>query len=243
MNCTAHQLIKAALRSIADLGVGREPSTSEVADALFALNRMIDAWNIDPLAVFTRRIDAYTLTPSKQSYTIAQGLHADFEAPRPTEIETANLILNSQDPPLRRPIEILNDQQWASIKLQGVHSSIPLRLYYDGGFPIATIFLWPYPDQAFQLELYTWQQLTEFTAATDHVNLPQGYADAIALNLAVMLAPEWNMQLRPDVASRAALALGAVRAHNAPSPLMDCDSAVLGGGRRSGFNRLTGDLF
>jgi hypothetical protein len=58
-----------------------------------------------------------------------------------------------------------------------------------------------------------------------------------------MLAPEWDMKLRPDVASRAALALGAVRAHNATTPLMDCDSAVLGGRNRSGFNRLTGDLY
>lgn len=241
MNATALQLIKAALRSIADLGVGREPSASEVADALFALNRMIDAWNIDPLAIFTKRFDTYNLTPSKQSYTIAQGLHADFEAPRPEKIELANLLMNNLTPVLRRPIELINDQQWGSIKLQGVHSSIPLKLYYDGAFPIATIYLWPYPDQAFQLELLTWQALSEFQSETDVVTLPHGYADAIALNLAVMLAPEWNMTLRPDVASRAAIALGAVRAHNSPSPIMECDAGVMSGSS-SNFNRLTGDL-
>jgi hypothetical protein len=240
MNTTPRALIKAALRSIADLGWGRDAGPSKIADAMFALNRMIDLWNIDPLAIFTPSAQIYTLTPSKQVYTIGPA-GADFTAPRPERIEWANLLLNSLTPGLRKRIHIATMQEWAAIKLQGVHSPIPTELWYEPAYPLANIHLWPYPDQANGLELYSWQAISEFATADDAVVLPPGYAEAITLNLAVALSAEWNAPLRPDVAHRAAEALGAVRSHNSTTLIAECDSIGLDG-PGSGWNYLTGEI-
>jgi hypothetical protein len=232
MNTTPRALIKAALRSIGDLGWGRDAGPSKITDALFALNRMIDEWNIDPLAIFTPSIAVYTLAPSKQVYSIGPAaappaVQPDFNAPRPERIEAANLVMTQTTPALRKSIHILTMLQWANIRLLGVQSAIPTQLYYEPAYPLANIHLWPYPNQSFGLELYSWLGISEFATADDAVVLPPGYANCIALNLAVALSAEWSAPLRPDVASRAATALAAVRNHNSPTLIAHCDSIGL----------------
>jgi hypothetical protein len=238
-------LLYAALRQAGILrGARRGASGSENADAFDCLNRMLESWNTDRLAIYTIRAASYPLTSGKQAYTIGQdptGQTApDFDAARPARIEQANLIITTE-PPLRRPIKLLNDQQWASIRIQAISTAIPQKLYNDGGYPFSTLYLWPAPSLAYQLELYTWQALGTFTGPTDTVILPPGYTRAIVSNLALELCITFGIDPRPLLVKVASESKAAIESLNAPMPVMGCDSGVLGGRRSGTFNWLTGE--
>lgn len=251
---TCLDLIRSSLRLIGQLRPGRGAGASELVDAMYVLNAMLDNWNTDPLKIYTNRIDQYDLRAGVFSYTYgAPGFNCDFEVPltalgniilpeaRPI-IEQANVILNDIEPPLRKPIQLIGDQRWSLVKIQNIPGgAIPTLLYFDGGWPVGTIYLWTAPSMSWQLELYTRQALSQFAATTDNVVAPSGYLSAMRYNLAVALGLEWGKPAGPDVAELARSTLRDIQSLNADSPVMSCDGAVLvkpGGGT---FNRLTGE--
>lgn len=234
---TVLDLIKSSLRLIGQLGPGRAPNASETADALFVLNGMIEAWNTESLAIYNTRADQYPLTAGKQSYTIGTG--GEINAPRPVQIERANVVLTMvAGPDYSVPLELLTDERWSAIPVKALQSSIPRALYYDNAYPLANISLYPVPTTTPKLELATWQQLTGFATSSDTVAFPPGYADAIRYNLAVRLAPEWGKVPRPDVLALAVDSLAKIKTLNGETPELRCDPAVTC--NRSAFNILTG---
>jgi hypothetical protein len=253
MPTTCLDMIRSSLRLIGQLGPGRGAGPSELVDAMYVLNAMLDQWNTDPLKIFTTRIDVYPLVAGKFSYTYG-GPGSDFvistSAPgpmtlplvRPT-IEQANVILNDVSPVLRQHISIIGDQGWSLIKLQNIPGgAIPTKLYYDGGWPSGVIYLWTAPGKNYQLELYTSQPLSQFAATTDQVVAPSGYLSAMRYNLAVALGLEWQKPASPDVIELARVTLRDIQSLNAETPLMQCDSAVLPGPSGGDFNWLSGEV-
>lgn len=231
-------LIRSSLRLIGELGPGRTitANSTPAVDAGFVLNAILDSANADRLNIFTISNASYNLTAGQQSYTI--GASGNFNTTRPQKIESANLILSGN---LRQPLKLINDQQFASIKLQSVQSTIPQYLYNDGNYPLSTLFLYPVPSANLQLELWTWQLLSQITDITATASLPPGYADFLRFRLAVRLAAEWGKPLRPDVVELANQAERNIQRGNLPAPLMACDGGVLNG-RGGQFNYLTGEI-
>lgn len=257
MTNNAQGIINRALRDLGGLRAGQTTSTDIYADCFAALNEMLDTALLDELMVFTIRIDAYPLTAGLQSYTIGPS-GANITAARPTRIEEANIIINTVTPVVRTPLELLNDAQWSAIRVQSIPNALPLKLYYDGGFDassgFATLFLWPGPVASYQLELFTWQQLTSFANQTTAYNFPPGYVQWMRKQLAVEIAP--MMMLHNKLGriswqvSESALALvkehaiaakAAIQSYNAPSPIMAGDPAFSGVSRRGGWNYSIGE--
>jgi hypothetical protein len=239
---TVQELVYAALRiSGVVTGAGRAASTEQNADGLVSLNRMLSSWSIARSHIYQTQTATYPLA-SQQSYTIGKDpagiLTADFDAPRPNRIERAAVWLDS----LRLPVHVMTDEEWDAIKLQGLQGSFPTRIYCDYAAPFATITVWPVPGNATSLELRTWTAFSEFAALDDAAFFPDGYEEAITYNLAVRLAALFRTQLTPEAVAIARESLARVQAHNAPSPLMSCDSAVLPSSRSGSWNWMTGDL-
>jgi hypothetical protein len=218
---------------------GRGASSSQLADAFASLNRMIDAWTIQRLLIYTIRADRYNLSPSQITYTIGPG--GNFDATRPVRITAANIVLLGSTE-TRVPLRLLTDRDWAAKRLQVVPTTVPTELYNDGAFPVSTLFLWGYPTAANDLELFTWSQLTPFGAATDPVVLAPGYEDAVVYNLAVRLCGQFGTQLRGDVAQIARESKGLVKSYNSISPRISSTDIGTGANRGGGFNYLTGGL-
>ena len=239
MSILLSSVLSASLRVAGiTLAPGRTPSTDQSAEAIQILNRMIGSWDIDRDKIFTVEIDAYTLTPGKKTYQIGPGA-ADFGAAlRPVEIESANIIVNTTNPVVREPVRLLTPLEWAAIQLQDITGTIPWALYNDEGNPFSTLYLYGQALAAYQLELFTWQQLQVFAATTDAVVLPPGYEHAIVWNLALLLAATYPAQanIRPEARDIAWDALNAIQAKNAPAPPMKVDAAITraDGGRRGG---------
>lgn len=237
---TGLDLFTSALRLIGAAASSEPPEDAEISDCKDAANLMLDSWNTDGLNVFTKRIDSYPLAGGKNSYTLGPG--GDWDAPRPQRITKANLIKTDVVPYLRIPVEVLDDLQWGAIKLQGVDSSIVLKIYSDGAYPVSTVWTWPQPTMSYLLELYTWQLLAQFDDLTADLSFPPGYARAIKYNLACEIAPEFGKEPSPRVAQIAIESKAALQSFNAdPPPQMPCDGGVLTGRNRSGFNYLTGE--
>lgn len=233
------ELLRSSFRCIDVLREGQGPNSDDETDALFVCNAMLDTWGAKRLLVYAIQILQYTFVPAQNIYTIGPG--GDFStgtAERPEKIERANLILNDNEPDIRRPIEILTFERWSEIKAQDVTTDIPLAIYPDKAFPLGNLYVYPVPDKAYPFELYVWQQLSQIASVNATITLPPAYAEAIKYNLAIRLSLEWGKPLKPGVAVLAQQALAALESQNAPQPKLRNDAHFLSirRGSRPTFN-------
>lgn len=233
---TAQQLIIDSLLSLGAVSPGEIPTVNELNDCLRFLNRLIDSWNSDRLYVYTISVATFDLVAGQMTYTIGGKPPGDFDADRPVKIESANIIYPSTGTALRYPLRLVEDDEWASIRLQSIPSTIPTVLYNDGGFPRSTLYLWGQPAASQQLELYTWQQLSQITILGTTISLPPGYERALMYNLAVEIAPMFDGDIS-RVALQAAESKAAIQSQNVASPKLIPDQAACGTGVRAGFSR------
>jgi hypothetical protein len=217
------------------LGPGRTPSPAQFQDSIDELNRLSGSLNCDRLFIYSIARNEYPLDPPQASYTIGESpdplIEADFPAPRPQLIESANIV-NAGGANLRRPLVLATDLEWAKISLQAFPNTIPELLYNDRGYPLSTLYLWGQPMAGQILELFTWVQVPAFQTITDQVLLPMQYEDALVLNLAVRLAPHFQKVLDQNVREDARISLMRLESINAPQPIAD-----LSGGPGCGGNR------
>jgi len=228
-------------------GPGRTANPEQFQDALMALNGMLDSLGIQHDAIFSINNERYTLSPSKRSYSIGidplGARTADFQAPVPTRIDQARLVLTASASPVYLPLTIATADQWASITVRDVPTTVPQVMYCDYDYPIANLWFWGYPTAGNDVELWTWQTFTRFNTILDQVVMLPSYVDMCVYNLAVRLADQFGTVLSPNVMTEARRTLSRIKALNNPSlPMGSADYGVKGdhGGGRGDFNYMSG---
>ena len=222
MSVTASTLIYAALRKAGvTLGPGRTPSPAQSQDALDELNRLLGSLSTDRYFIYGLDILTFPLQAGRKTYTIGPG--GDFDTPRPQEITGANVITGSGASTLRYHLTMLTAQQWAAIAMQDQAGTIPEALYNDKASPKSNLSLYGQPMAAMQIELYTWHLIPALESEADLIDLPPGYDDALVLNLACRLAPQFQLQLDPMVLQQARESLMRLESLNAPQPIAILD--------------------
>ena len=225
---TVKDLISASLRTINVLGEGDVLDGGMASNALYALNDMLDAWNVERLMIYTISSSTWDLVPGKQTYQMGPTAVApDFQAPRPVNIEAAGILINGME----FPLDLLGDDEWEATGLKSLVSSIPTALYNQGSYPNTALSLWPKPGAAYKLVLYTWQNLPAFADLGVEVSFPPGYAEALRYSLAVRMAIELQRPVTQALADMATSTKAKIKRNNAVAPLMACDPAILGGPR------------
>lgn len=201
---------------------------------------MVEAWGIEHLALFTLNRNTFTLVPGTQNYTVGTG--GTFAMARPARIEYVSIvILNNPAQPLELPLRMFNDDEWQTqIPIKSTTTTIPTGVYDDGGFPLRILSYWPVPTVANQTILGTWSALTSFPDLVTDVTFPPGYLKALRFNLAVDLAPEFGVSLRPEVLAQAIASKAAIKSVNIEPVYSRIDDALMDnkGGR---FNYYTGE--
>jgi hypothetical protein len=210
----ASAVINPALKLLGVITQGETPSASESADALAALNSMLDNWSTERLNVFYIQNFTGSVSNGTNSYNIATG--QTWNTPRPVRIEAANIILSN----LTHPLEIVSPADWAGIKEKGTLANVPTKLYYDQAVPTGKIYLWPTPNASSTIDLWLYSALTQFADLVTSVDLAPGYLDALIYNLAVRIAPEFGSVVRPEVAQVAVESKAAIRMLNGAQPGM-----------------------
>lgn len=227
------------MRLINVLGVGETPSAVEANQALSSLNDMIDTWSNENLLIYAKAYESFPLVVNKQAYLMGTG-SADFNTVRPQMIEAMNFQQISGTTTVELPIEIINQDQWASISVKTITSNLPTRMWPQYTFPYVTLNFWPIPDVTNNVIIWSWKPFTSVAASlTTAIALPPGYNKALRYNLAVELAPEYGKSLDSTVIAQATNSKAALKRMNSRVDLMGTDPALLP--QRSTWNWYTGE--
>ena len=165
-------------------------------DSFEMYNTLLDEWGTQELLVWEYYRTVQNLVANQRLYKIgpkAIDATVDFDLVRPPRIEFASILVftepNGSTHPIRRPLQVLHVQDRASIGMDRTYSSIPLRLYYNMGWPIGLIDMWPIPNTSVnQLEMWVWRQLQAAATPADIIMLPPAYKKALQYNLALDIA-------------------------------------------------------
>ena len=226
---TAQTLINRAMRLIGALEAGETPTADETTDVLYALNSMLESWRLERLMVYVITDVTHTLTPNDGVYTI--GPTQNINVTRPIKISLATVTDSDVDVPLI----IADKQAWENIFDANTVSTYPEVLYYEATYPNATINLWPIPSKANVLTLSLWGVLDGFATAATTVSLPPGYERALAYNLAVEIAPEFQLPVPEAVVGLALNSKASIKRVNSPLIVSQIESASMSGGRYNVF--------
>jgi len=226
---TALTVIEAAARHLGKLESGGSLTSDEANDGLRVLNGMLETWANDGLPIHGTTLTSHTLVASTGSYTIGAA-GADITATRPIRILEA-FIRDSSG--FDRKLRVLPIEEYDRLVDKDTESSYPRRLYYDPTWDDGTIYLWPVPDTAYTLFVRYENQLGPFSATTTSFSLPPGYQEAIEFNLAVRLAPQYQVEVPEITYQIAEESLAAIKSVNQAGrvPRLRSDAPRLRGAR------------
>src|SRR5688500_1268969 len=101
------------LRLLGVLGEGETASASQLADALDAVNVLLDSWSNDNLLCIAIVREEFTLTAGQSSRTM--GPSGNFNTTRPIDIENATIEDQSASPTAEYPLTIIGRDEYAAI--------------------------------------------------------------------------------------------------------------------------------
>jgi hypothetical protein len=185
---TARDLIASAFRLIGVQASGENLDPAMGADALLTFSQMLDAWAGDRLTIYSQSRTENTLVSGTQRYSIGAG--GNWSQARPLWIDGAAWLTSDG---LESPISVFTRSEWRSVSLKNLQSILPAGLFYNPTFPLGAIDLWPVPtDATVKLVLYAPSAALTSVASLDTlISAPEGWAQALRFNLAVLLYPEY----------------------------------------------------
>lgn len=215
------------------------PSPDQLSDAIVLANLMISQANTKRTMMYTTSILELPLTAAQKVNTIGSYTTTTWQVPRPEKIKYANLVLNTSGTPVRLPIYIATDQEWADIAVQDIPGAIPRLLYCDYAMPISTIYLVPQDQGGDTLELFVWPGLPQLVTPDDLIVFAPGYDDWFTQTLGIRLASAFHLEVGDDLRTAAQAASRAIQSRNGQGPRGSTDYPH-GRGNSGSFNYFDG---
>lgn len=234
---TALDLVTTSLQLLGVVASGEPVSAGEANDGMKALNRMLDSWTNESLMIPSKVREVFALVASQQTYTWGAG--GNWNSARPQRIEQALCQIVGTTPLLELPCDILNQAQYANVRIKATPSVFPTAIYNDDANPLANINVWPVPTAVNNMVFYSWKPLADLATLTTALSLPPGFEDAIMYNLAIRLAPMFGKPISMEVAGIAAESKANVKRMNTKKRYLGVDPALTT--RSSRWNWRTGD--
>lgn len=223
---TALDLLTLALKDIGALGIGQSISAEDTADGLATLNMMMDQLSVERLGVF-HLIDTAKQSTGAQSYTIGTG--GDFNIARPVKINAAyaRLASSGAGSAVDYRITMIDAREdYARISLKTL-VSFPEYAFLDTAYPLANLFLYPVPNSSYELHIVTMDALQQFATAATAVNLPGPYKALLRYNLAIYLAPSYQLEPTPALVRLAMNAKRVVKRMNNQIPSLSMPRGLM----------------
>lgn len=221
---TPLDIVNAALirSGVLDGNGGETASANQINGAFTELNGIISMWNRKRWLCWAEQDIACTATGA-QSYTIGTG--QDFDVTRPDRLEAAYVrllpVVNNQ--PYDRPLYVVESHEdYSRITLKNL-TTYPTAIFYDTQFPVGNILAWPVPPSGqYELHIIIKSQITPFTTLTENIvdDVPPEYLMALVWNLAVYLAPQYQVALDPNTIAAAKTYLNTIRQANIQVPTL-----------------------
>lgn len=233
---TAGELINGALRLIGMLAEGETTSAEASADALTAMNQMIDSWNTERLAVFTTQEQVFTWPAGQLSQTL--GPSGDFIGNRPIELDDSTYFVDTSNG-ISYGIKIINQQQYDGIAVKTVTSSYPQVIWVNTNYPNIDMHIYPVPTRALEWHFISVAELDKPATLSTQLAFPPGYLRAFRYNLACEIAPEFGVEPSPQVQRIAMASKRNLKRINNPGDIMGLPYSIVG--TRQRFNVFAGN--
>jgi hypothetical protein len=197
------------------LGPQRTPSPAQMQDGVEELNRLIGSLNCDRLFIYSLAEYSLPLEPGKTSYTIGVPCNpetvVDFALSRPLMISKASLTTEGGG---CAHLRVTSEPVCGDSCGGGT-------LYNDRAYPVSTLRLSTPAGAGVSLSIFVWQTTPRVSAAGDLIAVPEGYEDALVLNLAVRLAPHFQRRIDPALRLDARESLMRIQSINAPQSVLE----------------------
>lgn len=223
---TVNALLTAALSRLLADADGANPD--HLALALLRLNDLIDAWKIEGLTVYTISRVLWTITGAT-SYTVGSAGTIVVDRPSNASDLRFALLNNAFTVPVEMPIDNFTEDQYQAIAIKSLTSTYPQGFYYNPTSPFGTLTPWPVPtSSSLQGVMYANAPAGE-VGLYDTLSLPQGYRRFYRDNLAVELAPDFDLQPSQVLVQSAIDSKASVKRANVRMVELVSDAAGLGG--------------
>ena len=233
---TVRDLITAALLDLGAIASGESPTATEAADAFRRLNLLLETWRLESLMVSS--LDTVTkVMTGATSYTWGSG--GDINTTRPVRLDHAAQRLAGTSPALDLPLTVLTDEEYESIGLKGLTSTIARWVYLDRAYPQASLFTYPVLPSGDSLLLSVWHPLTAFASLDTTVALPPGYELALQTSLSIELVSMFrDCTVTPALAAQAIRSKALIKTVNSRPRFLALPAGLpTGRGRRGGTDR------
>jgi len=230
---TALTILTDALLELGVLSTGETPSTEQQTDGLRSLNRLMEKLSNAKAFAFYSDEASLALT-GQASFTI--GPSGDVVDLRPISIESATAVLNN----VTYPVSVYTDQQWDSIPNKTDTGTIPQAIYYEGVMPDGIVKVYPLCTGS-TIYVRFLSVVSSFATISTALSMPPGYEEALIKNLAINIAPQYEIgNINPITVKEAKSALAYIERVNTVIPRLSLDSRLPGltSGNTSFYNML-----
>lgn len=224
MSTTAGDQINGALRLIGQLAEGEVPSAETSADALTALNQMLDSWSAERLSVFSTQDQQFTWPASQKTRTL--GPTGDFVGNRPVLLDDSTYFRDPSNN-ISFGIKIINQQQYDGIAVKTVTSTYPQVLWINMDMPNVSMYIYPVPTKALEWHFISVTELTEPATLATTLVVPPGYLRAFRFNLAAEIAAEFGIEPPPQVQRIAMSSKRNIKRINNPDDVMSLPYSIV----------------
>ena len=233
---SAGEIINGSLRLIGALAEGEVPSAETSADALMAMNQMLDSWNTERLMIYNT-IDQVFTWPSGQ-ITQTLGPTGDFVGLRPVALDDSTYY---RDPTtgVSYGIKFINQQQYNGIAVKTVTSTYPQVMWINMEYPDIAMTIYPKPTRALEWHFISVQELAQPATLATQLAFPPGYLRAFRYNLAREIAAEFGIEPPRTVSQIAMVSKRNLKSQNGPADIMSIPYALMVSRQR--FNIFAGN--
>lgn len=222
---TAGDIINGSLRLIGVLAEGEVPSAETSADALSAMNQMLESWNTERLSVFSTQDQVFNWPPATISRTL--GPSGDFVGNRPVLLDDATYF---RDPAsgISYGIKLINQQQYDGIAVKTVTSTYPQVMWVNMTYPDIEMYVYPVPTKLLEFHFISVEELTRPADLATDLTFPPGYLRAFRYNLAMEMAPEFGVEPSGQVQRIAMSSKRNIKRINNPDDIMALPYSIVG---------------
>lgn len=232
---TAGDQINRALRLLGVLAEGETPSAETSADALMALNQMIDSWSTERLSVFSTLEQVVTWPSGQATRTLGPSGNLPGTNVRPVLVDEGTHYRDSSG--VSHGVTFITREDYNALP-DKTTSGDPEYLVVNPTHPDIELTVYPVPTQALEWHIVSGRELTQPTTLATVLSFPPGYMRAFTYNLAMELAPEFGVEPSSQVQRVAMVSKRDIKRINEPKgtmgmPAMPCANLY-------GFNIVTG---
>lgn len=246
MPITARDLITLSLKQAGILGVGQTALAEDMNDCFTLLQQMIAQWQIRRWLV-PALMDISTIGNNAKSNPIGPGQF--WNVPRPNDIKGGYIVqLNTGVTAVSLQLrKIFSYEDYIRIAVKSLNS-LPNYFFYDAQWPNGNVFIWPIPNNTYEVHLLVETQLgwplpaqnppVAGTGLDTVFTLPPEYQEAIFYELSIRISAMYQYPASVETLRLAKVAMNAITVNNTQVPKLVMPRALR---RGKGFNIFNAD--